>query len=339
MRERYSEPLRDLKKMNDTGILNIYKPAGMTSHDVVAAVRKKLGIKRVGHTGTLDPMATGVLPVCVGRAARITEYLDLDFKTYSCSMTLGKVTDTQDIWGKVIEERTADGITESDVIKAFEPFRGVIDQKPPMYSAVRVDGRRLYEYAREGKTVDVKTRKIYIDSLHIKKIDLSCHAVDFSVRCSKGTYIRTICQDVGETLGCGAVMSHLERTESGVFNAETAVKTDDLMEMSREEILKLLLPADYPLVHFGRLTVDSKGRKMFLNGRHLPPSICRVEKEPELKSKKPPLPVREEYSGAYNVYQRAESEDIFLGVAFFDERYGKYKADKVLCEVTSFEDI
>ena len=183
--------------MIENGILNIYKPAGMTSHDVVNIVRRVMGIRRVGHTGTLDPMATGVLPVCVGAAARITEYLDMDFKTYRCTLQLGKTTDTQDIWGQIIEERPAEQVTEEAVRKAFAHFSGLIDQKPPMYSAVRVNGRRLYEYAREGKEIEVKTRKVFIRRLEILSFDKEAETVSFEVECSKGTYIRTICQDVG----------------------------------------------------------------------------------------------------------------------------------------------
>ena len=198
--------------MIESGILNINKPAGMTSHDVIYRVRRATGIKRVGHTGTLDPQATGVLPVCIGSAARITEYLDMDFKTYRCTMVLGKITDTQDIWGEVLEERSTEGITEEAIREAFSGFSGFIDQTPPMYSAVRINGRRLYEYARDGQEVKVKSRRIYIKELEIESIDMDSKEVVFSVECSKGTYIRTICQDVGETLGCGATMTALTRT-------------------------------------------------------------------------------------------------------------------------------
>ena len=147
------------------GILNINKPQGVTSHDVVRDIRRLLGIKKIGHTGTLDPMATGVLPVCIGKATRITEYTDLDFKKYRCTLRLGQVTDTQDIWGEILEENSTAGITPDDVREAFSGFHGKISQKPPMYSAVRVGGRRLYDYARAGETVEVKEREVYIRGL------------------------------------------------------------------------------------------------------------------------------------------------------------------------------
>lgn len=316
--------------MIENGILNINKPQGMTSHDVVYRVRRALGIKRVGHTGTLDPMCTGVLPICIGTATRITEYLDLDFKTYRCSMILGKITDTQDIWGELLEERPLDGITEEDVRNAFSSFSGVIMQKPPMYSAVRVNGRRLYEYARAGEEVKVKERKIYINSLEIEKIDLAEKTVVFTVECSKGTYIRTICQDVGLALGCGAVMSALERLASGAFKIEEALNLDDLMNMSPEEIEKHMKSADFPLIHFGKVVCDAAMAKKFVDGHHLPLSGCEKLKEPEFKDKDFVLDMREDYKGAYNVYKGTEEGNLFLGVAFYSRKYKKLVADKVL---------
>ena len=316
--------------MIENGILNINKPQGMTSHDVVYRVRRALGIKRVGHTGTLDPMCTGVLPICIGTATRVTEYLDLDFKTYRCSMILGKITDTQDIWGELLEERPLDGITEEDVRNAFGSFSGVIMQKPPMYSAVRVNGRRLYEYARAGEEVKVKERKIYINSLEIEKIDLAEKMVVFNVECSKGTYIRTICQDVGLALGCGAVMSALERLASGAFKIEEALNLDDLMNMSPEEIEKHMKSADFPLIHFGKVVCDAAIAKKFVDGHHLPLNECEKLKEPEFKDKDFVLDMREDYKGAYNVYKGTEAGNLFLGVAFYSRKYKKLVADKVL---------
>lgn len=315
--------------MIENGILNIYKPAGMTSHDVVNIVRKVMGIRRVGHTGTLDPMATGVLPVCVGAAARITEYLDMDFKTYRCTLQLGKTTDTQDIWGQTIEEWPAEQVTEEAVRKAFAPFSGLIDQKPPMYSAVRVNGRRLYEYAREGKEIEVKTRKVFIRRLEILSFDKEAETVSFEVECSKGTYIRTICQDVGIALGCGAAMSSLERTASGRFEAKDAVNLDHLRGMSREQAAELMVTTDFPLIHFGRVTVDSQTAKNFTDGKHLSMKECIVEKEPEFRDKSPEIYIRPEYRRAYNVYRRQPQGNIFLGVAFYSDKYKKLVADKV----------
>ena len=159
------------------GIININKPAGMTSHDVIGDLRRLLGMKKIGHTGTLDPMATGVLPICLGKATRVAEYMDMDFKTYRCTMSLGVITDTQDIWGEVLELRDTANITEAAVRAAFAPFQGEILQLPPMYSAVRIDGRRLYDYARAGETdliaERVRPRRVYIRNLDIELMDFA----------------------------------------------------------------------------------------------------------------------------------------------------------------------
>ena len=184
--------------MFENGILNINKPEGWTSQDVVAKLRGRLHIRRVGHTGTLDPMATGVLPVCFGKATRIIEYYDDDFKTYEAEMKLGMVTDTLDITGTVLETKPVD-VSEEDVIQTIDSFRGWIIQIPPKYSALKVNGKKLYELAREGREVERKPRDIEIFSLDILEMQLP--RVRFRVHCSKGTYIRTLCQDIGEEAG------------------------------------------------------------------------------------------------------------------------------------------
>ncbi|MBQ9960934.1 MAG: tRNA pseudouridine(55) synthase TruB [Firmicutes bacterium] len=315
--------------MIESGILNINKPAGMTSHDVIYRVRRATGIKRVGHTGTLDPQATGVLPVCIGSAARITEYLDMDFKTYRCTMVLGKITDTQDIWGEVLEERSTEGITEEAIREAFSGFSGFIDQTPPMYSAVRINGRRLYEYARDGQEVKVKSRRIYIKELEIESIDMDSKEVVFSVECSKGTYIRTICQDVGETLGCGATMTALTRTASGAFKIEDTITLEELAEMNQEEIEAKMLTPDFPLVYFGKVLVDKPTAKSFVDGFHLPLDKCNVIKEPDFRFEEAILDIRDEYKHAYNIYEDCPSGPVFLGVAFYNYKFKKLVADKV----------
>ena len=330
------------------GIINIHKPENMTSHDVVARLRRILGMKKIGHTGTLDPMATGVLPVCLGSATRITEYLDLDFKIYRCTMRLGLITDTQDIWGQVLEERSTGGVTEEAVRQAFSAFHGEIDQKPPMYSAVRVEGRRLYEYARAGEQVEVKSRKIYIRDLIIEAVDLSAMEVTFKVECSKGTYIRTICQDVGTALGTGAVMTSLVRLASGRFTLENAWTLEQVAEMAAagsgagragspgglpaSRIASILLPPDYPLVHFGRAVLSPEMGKKFVDGWHIAMRDCTIEKEPDFAKKGPEIPIREEYRRAWCLYQENRESpegNIFLGVAFYDLKYKKLVADKV----------
>ncbi|MBR0596756.1 tRNA pseudouridine(55) synthase TruB [Sinanaerobacter chloroacetimidivorans] len=315
------------------GIINLLKPAGMTSHDGVQILRRLSGIKRIGHTGTLDPMAVGVLPLCIGSAARITEYLDLDYKKYRCEMQLGLVTDTQDIWGTILSDHREDGkkFSEAEILEAFKPFRGQILQLPPNYSAVRVNGRRLYEYARQGETVEVKPRLVDIKSLSVIQMDLDSGRITFDVECSKGTYIRTICQDVGEQLGCGAVMSCLIRTASGIFTLENTVTLEELAEGPLD---RYILDTDYPLVHFGRAAVSEERGKWFVNGGHLRMSEVKIEKEPEFKDSEQGLDIREEYKMAYNIYldQPQGSKDVtngFLGVAFYNKQYKKLVPDKI----------
>lgn len=311
------------------GILNINKPSGMTSHDVIYKIRRLTGIKRVGHTGTLDPMATGVLPVCIGSAARITEYLDLDFKKYRCTMLLGRITDTQDIWGELIEEKSTEDIDEERIRQTLSEFKGLIEQTPPMYSAVKVNGRKLYEYAREGQEVKVKSRKVYIKELSVESIDMKKKEAVFSVECSKGTYIRSICSRAGELLGCGACMSALERTASGEFKIEASIDLDKLLAMESDEIESMILAPDFPLVHFGKVLVDRETGKKFTDGFHLPLEKCVIDREPEFKDKDFVMEIRPEYRRAYNIYRKDKGEEDFLGVAFYNTKYKKLVADKV----------
>lgn len=252
---------------NISGIINISKPQEMTSHDVVAIVRRLIGVKRVGHTGTLDPMATGVLAVCVGSATRIMEYLDLDLKTYKCRMKLGMRTDTDDIWGEVIGGENPEGITEDQICEVVSHYGGIINQIPPRYSALKVNGRKLYEYARANVPVEIKSRKVMITELSLDEINGA--EIALTITCSKGTYIRSICRDIGEELGCGGCMSFLERTKSGEFKIEDAITIDELRNMSRDEIIAGLLPAEYPLTKLGKAVVNPKRAGWFLNGGRL----------------------------------------------------------------------
>lgn len=311
------------------GILNINKPADWTSHDAVKLLRRITGQKRIGHTGTLDPMATGVLPVCFGPATRIMEYLDLDFKKYRCSLRLGIETDTLDIWGEVLKESSFDQVTEHDIHKAVEEFKGNISQIPPKYSAIKVAGRKLYDYARSGEDVEIKPREVYIDALEIEKTDLEAGEITFTVVCSKGTYIRSICRDIGLNLGCGAAMCALERLASGVFSVEDAIDLESLRTASVEDIEKLLYPADYPLVHFGQGMVDRHGAKWFVNGGWLELRRVDIEKRPEFENpeEKFHIPVKDIYRRIYNIYEKENRN--FLGTAYYDEEKKMLVPDKI----------
>ena len=314
------------------GILNINKPQHMTSHDVVGIARRALGIRKIGHTGTLDPMATGVLPLCIGKSTRIIEYLDLDFKKYRCTMELGLETDTQDIWGQVLH-RYRVNCSEEEVRKVFAGFTGLIEQTPPMYSAVKVDGKRLYQYAREGKTVEVKSRKIFIKSLDVESVfPRGEKTVTFTVECSKGTYIRTICQEAGRALNCAGTMTELQRLSSGIFRLEDALPAEQLKSLDLPALASRIRPTDDPLIHFGSVLTDMEAGLRFANGWHLPLSRCSIEREPELAGKVFPLPIRSEYMRAYNVYGQMGGKRTFLGVAFYDDTCKRLIADKIFYE-------
>lgn len=318
------------------GIINLNKPAEWTSHDCVAVLRGLLKIKRIGHTGTLDPMATGVLPICIGTSTRIMEYLDLDFKTYRCEMKLGIETDTLDIWGETVSSTVVSGITAEMVEAAFLPFKGQISQIPPKYSAIKVDGRKLYQYARAGEDVTIKPRQVFIKELEIEEIDLDQGCVSFRITCSKGTYIRSICRDVGDALGCGGVMSSLVRTASGCFLLEDAIDIKALREMEPEEIKGKIKQTDYPLVHFGKALVSPERGRFFCNGGHLKGEDVEIERRPKYETEQGHIPIREEYRHAYNMYMRSEEGDTFLGVAFYN---GKFVADKVFYRGRNDENI
>ena len=218
------------------GIVNIYKEKGYTSHDVVAVLRKVVGQKKIGHTGTLDPDATGVLPVCLGRATKVCELLTDHDKTYEALLLLGKTTDTQDISGEVLEERDPGDLTEEEVRSCIESFIGEYDQIPPMYSALKVNGKKLYELAREGQEVERKARRITIHEIRILEINLP--EVKLEVTCSKGTYIRTLCHDIGQKLGCGGCMKELLRTRVERFGLEDSIRLGEIAQLQKEGILE-----------------------------------------------------------------------------------------------------
>lgn len=208
------------------GFLNVYKPAGMTSHDVVSCLRRVTKIKQIGHTGTLDPFAEGLLLVCIGKATRLIEYLD-DDKAYTGVIQLGSATDTYDKEGKII--KTSDKmVTKTDIESALIHFTGEIEQLPPIYSAIKVNGKKLYQYAREGKEVKIEPRRVNISSLEILDFDEANRQVTLHIECSKGTYIRSIANDLGEKLGTYGHLIKLIRTKVGDFKVNDSIKLDEL---------------------------------------------------------------------------------------------------------------
>ena len=239
------------------GLLNVYKEAGYTSNDVVARLRGILRQKKIGHTGTLDPAAVGVLPVLLGTACRLSEYLTDHDKTYRAVLRLGVTTDTQDLTGTVLNEAgqaQLEALSEREIAQAALFFQGGYDQVPPMYSAKQIGGKRLYDLAREGKVVERKPVHVDIPRIEIEKISLPL--VTLKIDCSKGTYIRSICDDIGNALGCGAVMTALTRTASGFFRLEDAADIRDIVEMSDDEISGLVIPVDETLVNLGRVMLN-----------------------------------------------------------------------------------
>ena len=252
------------------GFLNIDKPSGWTSHDVVAKARGLLKVKKIGHLGTLDPIATGVLPLCIGKATKVVEYIQEMDKEYRAVMMLGITTDTQDAAGKVIE--TSDKIsnlTAGEIGRVFIAFIGRITQVPPMYSAIKAKGIPLYRLARQGKVIPRRPREVTIYDIKILKVDIPY--ITFDVTCSKGTYIRTLCADIGERLGVGAHQYSLQRRRVGLFTLHEAITLKDLQQMMEEDSLKkVLYPVEYVLGSYPAVTIKKGFDAKVLTGPPIP---------------------------------------------------------------------
>ncbi len=250
-----------------TGILPVDKEQDWTSSDVVAKLRGVLGEKRVGHAGTLDPLATGLLIVMVGSATKASDYLMKHDKRYIAHLRLGIETDTQDITGNIVRE-VQSNVALSDVQKAAESFTGTIQQIPPMFSAIKRHGQKLYEIARRGGTVEREARTITVSSLSIVGIEDDDYILD--IYCSAGTYVRTLCHDIGAMLGCGGCMSKLRRVSSGDFTVEMAHTVSELSEADTETILKWMIPVDNAFSQFEAITADDGERKKLSCGAAVP---------------------------------------------------------------------
>lgn len=296
------------------GVINIYKEKGYTSHDVVARLRGILRQRRIGHTGTLDPDAVGVLPVCIGSATKLCDMLTDWDKEYEAGLRLGLITDTQDIWGKILEEKPVT-VTEAEAEAAVLSFVGGYAQLPPMYSAIKVDGKRLYELARQGKEVERKRRNITIHKLEI--LSMQIPEISLRVACSKGTYIRTLCHDIGEKLGCGAVMSHLERTRTGQFALEGAHKLDEIENLYKQgRIEEVLLPIDSMFEELAEVHVVEEARKLIENGNSF--SLNRI-RERRLFDEGEEVRVYDTVGRFYGIYTFKRSEGRFIPRKMFLE--------------------
>ena len=247
------------------GIFNIYKEKGFTSHDVVAIVRRTIHMKKVGHTGTLDPDAEGVLPVCVGKATKLSDVIMDGRKSYRAMLRLGITTTTEDASGEVLETKEVD-FNEDKIREVVASFIGKLEQVPPMYSAVKVNGKKLYELAREGKEIERKSRIIEVYDIRIRQF-LPPDRVEIDVDCSKGTYIRTLCADIGKALGCGGHMAELLRTATGTFSLENAIKLEELKALAEQEKAEeALLTMEDALKDFPVVKVSEKSAKFLYNG-------------------------------------------------------------------------
>lgn len=249
------------------GVIVINKPSGKTSHDMVYFIRRVSGIKKVGHTGTLDPEATGVLPICIGKATKAAELLTAEEKGYIAELVFGMTTDTLDAEGEVLSDQPYSHITEENLKNAIDKFIGEIEQIPPMFSAIKKDGKKLYELAREGKTVEREKRCIFIKSIRLLAFDKEKGTAKIEVECSKGTYIRTLCEDIGMSLGCGAYMNSLVRTKSGNFLLEKSYTEEEIREISKKgELEKILIPIDCLFNKLPQLTISKKEEEKVVNG-------------------------------------------------------------------------
>lgn len=244
------------------GFLNIYKPTGMTSHDVVGILRKITRIKQIGHTGTLDPFAQGVLPICIGKATRLIEYLD-DEKEYLAEINFGKVTDTYDLDGATVSECVSN-LSKEEVVEGLKSFKGEILQTPPIYSALKVNGKKLYEYARSGEEVKIEARKVMIEKIELKNFDEENQIAEVLIKCSKGTYIRSIAHDLGQNLKVGAHLSKLIRTQAGTFFVDNAIRLEDIKSI--EDVQKTLInPLD--MVNLPKLDISEDEHKKIVMGQ------------------------------------------------------------------------
>ena len=246
------------------GFLNVYKPQNMTSHDAVDVLRKVTKIKQIGHTGTLDPFAQGVLPICIGKATRLIEYLD-DEKEYLAEISFGKSTDTYDIDGKIVFECDLK-ISIKDIENALEAFKGEILQTPPIYSALKVNGKKLYEYARNGEDVKIEPRKVFIEKIELKNFDELNQKAQVLIKCSKGTYIRSIAHDLGQNLKVGAYLSKLIRTQAGKFLIDDAIWLDGIKTM--EDVQKSLINPPQ-MLNFEQVVITEDEHKKIVMGQFI----------------------------------------------------------------------
>lgn len=287
------------------GIILVDKPFGKTSHDIVYLIRRLTGIKKVGHTGTLDPDATGVLPVCIGKATKVCDMLTASDKRYTAELILGKITDTQDASGKVLTESEVD-VTAETIHKIIKEFIGEIEQIPPMFSAIKKDGKKLYELARQGITIERDARKVTIYSINVTGLDLERNSITIDVSCSKGTYIRTLCEDIGNKLGCGAYMNTLRRTMSGGFEISCCHTVDELRLLAEKgKLSEVLIPTDTVFSDLEKVVLDNFLAGKLKNGIKIRKSGLTADKMYRIYSKDGEFLSVSSYNGVELVLEKA----------------------------------
>lgn len=296
------------------GIIIIDKPEDFTSFDVVAKMRRLLGTRKVGHAGTLDPMATGVLPIFVGRATKCCDILPDQNKRYTATFELGYTTDTLDSTGRVLT-RTPVQSNKADLLAALDSFRGEIMQLPPMFSAIQINGHRLYDLARQGVEIEREKRPVTISHLELLQSDESAHRYVIDVACSKGTYIRTLCADIGEALGCGATMTALRRTRAAGFGLEDSLTLEQAEQLAQQgKLSEQLLPIERVFQELPALTLCAAQERMYRNGVRL--DLKRLDGMQALG----------DWSGDLRIY--AES-GTFLGISYADREQGLLQTRKL----------
>lgn len=295
------------------GIINVYKEKGYTSFDVVAKMRGIFGQKKIGHTGTLDPDAQGVLPVCLGKATKVCDLLTDKDKVYKATMLLGIQTDTLDISGKVCNKAVVN-VTEQQVRDVISTFVGNIEQVPPMYSALKVNGKKLYELAREGKTIERKARKVSIYDITIDEICLP--EVVMTVACSKGTYIRSLCDDIGKKLGCYGCMKELLRTKVACFDIGDAYKISEIKKLKES----IVLPVDMLFENIPAVNTVLMAQKLIENGNRIPAEMINADGNKQRKY---------DDEGRYRIYN---PEDSFVGIYTYKAETDDFKPVKIFME-------
>ena len=294
------------------GMINVYKEKGFTSHDVVAKLRGILHQKKIGHTGTLDPDVTGVLPVCLGNATKLCDLLTDKDKTYEAVLKLGVVTDTQDLTGKILEELTVE-CSQEEMEQVVYSFLGDYQQIPPMYSALKVNGKKLYELAREGKVIERNPRQVKIHEIKILNVNWQEKEVEFEVTCSKGTYIRTLCHDIGEKLGCGGVMKSLVRTRVSRFQIAESLSLAKIEELVKEEGLQeKIMAVDEFFINNPAIYMKEDANRLIYNGNSFQKRNVKIQED-----------------GTGDWIRVYDSKNIFVGIYKLEEREEIYKPVKM----------